>query len=147
MGNGVERIACLGGEIVIGAAASDGNAQVADAVAKLRGNRLRLSIGTDRIVGVVALHHIVARSQICDRARERADVIEAGDERKCALAREAAGPRKPGHLENAGSDGHGIPQPTLSCPLMARATCSCPQSMARLVGMPLTALAIMSAMM
>ena len=55
-----------------------------------------------------------------------------------------AGALRPGRREHAGTNGHPTSPPVVSWPFTAWATWSCAHSMARLVGMPLTAFATMS---
>ena len=53
-----------------------------------RGDGLGRPIGADRIVGIGALHRIVRQHEVRNGARERADMIEACDERECTRARQ-----------------------------------------------------------
>src|SRR5262249_41878825 len=65
-----------------------------------------------------------------------------------AQTRETAKRRDPGRLEDARANSHGQAFPSvLSLPASASLTWSSPQASARLVGMPLTALATMSGRM
>ena len=61
----------------------------ASPASSMRRHRLGRPIGAGRIVGIGALHRVVGQREIARRARERAEMVEAGDERETARARDS----------------------------------------------------------
>ena len=86
--DGVAGLAAVAFEI----AAGDGDAQTLRAALQERSDRFDRTIGAGRIVGIEALHGVIGKREIARRARERAEMIEAGDKRE-ACARASAGHR------------------------------------------------------
>ena len=81
---------CLGHLHRAEIAASAGNAKALDALVQQRGRGFGGAGGTERVLGVVALHRVVGQCQIPDRTRQRAEVVQAGHEREAAGARQAS---------------------------------------------------------
>jgi hypothetical protein len=70
-------------------AAQDGDPEAVERRLEARHRRLGCPRGRDRIVGIGPLHGVVGQREIGSRARQRADVVEAGDEREGAGAAQA----------------------------------------------------------
>ncbi len=76
--------------IVLEIAAGDRDPQTADVLRQQRRHRLGRPRRAGRIVRIRPLHRVIGQREIADVARERAEMIEARDERKRARARQPA---------------------------------------------------------
>ena len=85
-GNAIKRGSRLGERAGAEVAAGNRDAQALAAARNERLNRFDGTVHADRIIGIVALHGVVGQRKIARTSRQRADVIEARDERKGARA-------------------------------------------------------------
>src|ERR1700690_622855 len=84
--NGVTGLAAVALEI----AGGDGDAQTMRPLLQNRSDRFDRAAGAGWIFGIESLHGVIGEREIARGARERSEMIEAGDKRKRAGARQPA---------------------------------------------------------